>query len=122
MVPSGDNETVFTYGAPQLKFGAGASDEIGYALSTYGVHRVLVITDPGVAATGHPQRIVEQIEAVGIEARLFDRAHVEPTDASLVEAVDFARDGGPWDAFVAGRGGGSGGTPPAGQPPDTQPA
>src|SRR3954447_808044 len=107
MVPSGDNETVFTYGAPQLKFGAGASDEIGYDLSTYGVHRVLVITDPGVAATGHPQRIVEQIEAVGIEARLFDRAHVEPTDASLVEAVDFARDGGPWDAFVAVGGGSS---------------
>src|SRR4051794_236923 len=104
MVPSGNNETVFTYGAPQLKFGAGASDEIGYDLSTYGVHRVLVITDPGVAATGHPQRIVEQMEAVGIEARLFDRAHVEPTDASLVEAVDFARDGGPWDAFVAGGG------------------
>src|SRR3954454_1505894 len=107
MVPSGNNETVFTYGAPQLKFGAGASDEIGYDLSTYGVHRVLVITDPGVAATGHPQRIVEQMEAVGIEARLFDRAHVEPTDASLVEAVDFARDGGPWDAFVAVGGGSS---------------
>jgi hydroxyacid-oxoacid transhydrogenase len=105
MVASGSNETVFTYGAPQLKFGAGASDEIGYDLSTYGVHRVLVITDPGVAATGHPQRIVEQIEAAGMEARLFDRAHVEPTDESLVEAVDFARDGGPWDAFVAVGGG-----------------
>jgi alcohol dehydrogenase class IV len=107
MVATGNNETVFTYGAPQLKFGAGASDEIGYDLSTYGVKRVLVITDPGIAATGHPQRIVEQIEAVGIEARLYDRAHVEPTDASLVEAVDFARDGGPWDAFVAVGGGSS---------------
>jgi alcohol dehydrogenase class IV len=107
MVATGNNETVFTYGAPQLKFGTGASDEIGYDLSTYGVKRVLVITDPGIAATGHPQRIVEQIEAVGIEARLYDRAHVEPTDASLVEAVDFARDGGPWDAFVAVGGGSS---------------
>src|SRR3954470_10418967 len=107
MVPSGNNETVFTYGAPQLKFGAGASDEIGYDLSTYGVRRVLVITDPGVAATGHPQRIAEQIAGYGIEARLFDRVHVEPTDASLVEAVDFARDGGPWDGFVAVGGGSS---------------
>jgi hydroxyacid-oxoacid transhydrogenase len=98
-------ETVFTYGAPQLKYGAGASDEIGFDLTTYGVRRVLVVTDPGVAATGHPQRIVEQIEELGIEARLFDRAHVEPTDASLVEAVDFAREEGPWDAFVAVGGG-----------------
>jgi len=98
-------ETVFTYGAPLLKFGAGSSDEIGFDLSTYGVRRVLVITDPGVAATGHPQRIVEQINGVGIEARLFDRSHVEPTDASMVEAVEFARESGPWDAFVAVGGG-----------------
>jgi hydroxyacid-oxoacid transhydrogenase len=98
-------ETVFTYGAPQIKFGSGASDEIGYDLLTYGARRVLVITDPGVAATGHPQRVLEQIEGSGIDARLFDRAHVEPTDASLEEAVAFARDSGPWDAFVAIGGG-----------------
>jgi hydroxyacid-oxoacid transhydrogenase len=98
-------ETVFTYGAPQLKFGPGAADEIGFDLSTYDVRRVLVVTDPGVAATGHPQAVVERIEAAGIEAVLFDRAHVEPTDASLVEAVDFAREEGPWDAFVAVGGG-----------------
>jgi alcohol dehydrogenase class IV len=105
MAPLAHPETVFTYGAPLLKFGAGASDEIGFDLTTYGVRRVLVVTDPGVAATGHPQRIVEQIRTAGIDAVLFDRAHVEPTDASLVEAVDFARDGGPWDAFVAVGGG-----------------
>jgi alcohol dehydrogenase class IV len=105
MTPLAHPETVFTYGAPLLKFGAGASDEIGFDLTTYGVRRVLLVTDPGVAATGHPQRILEQIRAAGIEAVLFDRAHVEPTDVSLVEAVDFARDGGPWDAFVAVGGG-----------------
>ena len=58
-----------------------------------------------MAATGHPQAVVERIRAAGIEAVLFDRAHVEPTDASMVEAVDFARDEGPWDAFVAVGGG-----------------
>jgi alcohol dehydrogenase class IV len=98
-------ETVFTYGAPQLKFGAGASDEIGFDLSTFDVRRVLVVTDAGVAATGHPQRITELIRAAGMEATLFDRAHVEPTDVSLVEAVEFARESGPWDAFVAVGGG-----------------
>ncbi len=98
-------ESVFTYGAPQLKFGAGASDEIGYDLSTYGVRRVLVVTDPGVASTGHPQRVAEQMARYGIEAHVFDRAHVEPTDASLAEAVAFARDTDPWDAFVAVGGG-----------------
>ena len=100
-------ESVFTYGAPQLKFGAGASDEIGHDLGQYGVRRVLVVTDPGVAATGHPQRVADQMAAFGIEARVYDGVHVEPTDDSLRAAADAARDSGPWDAFVAVGGGSS---------------
>ena len=98
-------EAVFTYGAPLLKFGPGASDEIGYDLTLYGVRRVLVVTDPGVAATGHPQRVADQMTSFGIEAHVYDGAHVEPTDASLQAAVDHARSSGPWDAFVAVGGG-----------------
>ncbi|MGZ4494991.1 MAG: hydroxyacid-oxoacid transhydrogenase [Nocardioides sp.] len=98
-------ESVFTYGAPALKFGTGASDEIGHDLASYGVRRVLVVTDPGVAATGHPQRVAEQMGVFGIEARVFDGVHVEPTDASLEKGVAFARETGPWDAFVAVGGG-----------------
>jgi hydroxyacid-oxoacid transhydrogenase len=100
-------ESVFTYGAPQLKFGSGSSDEIGYDLSQYGVRRVLVVTDAGVAATGIPQRVAEQMGQFGIEARVFDGVHVEPTDESLIAAIEEARTSGPWDAFVAVGGGSS---------------
>ena len=103
--PPAQPESVFTYGAPQLKFGAGASDEIGHDLAAYGVRRVLVITDPGVAATGHPQRVADQLRAAGMEVQLFDEAHVEPTDESLQHAIDVAREAGPFDAFVAVGGG-----------------
>lgn len=99
------HESVFTYGAPQLKFGEGASDEIGHDLGQLGVRRVLVITDPGVAATGHPQRVADQMAQFGIEAVVYDQARAEPTDASLRHAVDHARSTGPWDAFVAVGGG-----------------
>ncbi len=102
-----DPESVFTYGAPRLKFGAGAADEIGYDLSETGARRVLVVTDPGVAATGHPQRVADQMGQFGIEAHVFDGAHVEPTDESLRSAVDWAREHGPWDAIVAVGGGSS---------------
>jgi hydroxyacid-oxoacid transhydrogenase len=102
-----DPEAVFTYGAPQLKFGPGASDEIGYDLSAFGVRRVLVVTDPGVAATGHPQRVAEQMKNFDIEAHVYDGVHVEPTDQSLLDAIEHARAGGPWDAFVAVGGGSS---------------
>lgn len=101
------NETVFTYGAPQLKFGTGASDEIGHDLAQYGARRVLVVTDPGVAATGGPQRVADAMKAYGIEAAVFDRVRVEPTDASMREAVEHARETGPYDAYVAVGGGSS---------------
>jgi alcohol dehydrogenase class IV len=100
-------ESVFTYGAPQLKFGTGASDEIGYDLAQTGAKRVLVVTDPGVAATGIPQRVADQMTRFGIEAHVFDGAHVEPTDESLEHAVAWGREHGPWDAIVAVGGGSS---------------
>jgi alcohol dehydrogenase class IV len=98
-------ESVFTYGAPQLKFGPGASDEVGHDLSLTGARRVLVLTDPGVAATGAPHRVAAQMAAFGIEAHVHDSAHVEPTDASIEAAIERARAAGPWDAFVAVGGG-----------------
>ncbi len=101
------SETVFTYGAPDLKFGAGAAEEIGYDLARYGVRRVLVVTDAGVAATGWPGRVAKSMRRYGVEAELFTGVHVEPTDAALREAVDAARGSGPWDAYVAVGGGSS---------------
>jgi hydroxyacid-oxoacid transhydrogenase len=103
----GGSETVFTYGAPMLKFGTGASDEIGYDLAQYGARRVLVVTDPGIAATGLPARVADQMKRFGIEAHVYDGAHIEPTDDSLLRAVDYATEHGPWDAFVAVGGGSS---------------
>jgi hydroxyacid-oxoacid transhydrogenase len=99
------SETVFTYAAPALKFGSGSSAEIGHDLQALGVRRVLLVTDPGVAATGHPARIAEQCGAVGLEVTTYDGARVEPTDESLSAAIDAARAAGPFDAVVAVGGG-----------------
>ncbi|MGD9958251.1 hydroxyacid-oxoacid transhydrogenase [Nocardioides sp.] len=100
-------ETVFTYGAPQLKFGPGASAEVGHDLAALGAARVLVVTDARVAATGLPQRVAEQMHPFGIETVLFDGSRVEPTDESMRLAIDFARQSGPFDAYVAVGGGSS---------------
>jgi hydroxyacid-oxoacid transhydrogenase len=101
------SETVFTYAAPALKFGPGASAEVGHDLAGYGARRVLLVSDPGVAATGHPARIAEQVAARGLHVTTYDRVHVEPTDASLREAIEFARAAGPFDAILAVGGGSS---------------
>ncbi|WP_395104098.1 hydroxyacid-oxoacid transhydrogenase [Actinomadura sp. SCN-SB] len=99
------SESVFTYGSPQLKFGAGASGEIGFDLAQLGARRALVVTDPGVAATGAAQRIADSMKEYGVDAEVFDGVHVEPTDESLRRAVDHARANGPYDAYVAVGGG-----------------
>jgi alcohol dehydrogenase class IV len=100
-------ESIFTYGAPTLKFGDGAADEIGYDLAQLGAHRALVITDAGVAATGLADRVAEQMAQFGVEAAVYDGVHIEPTDASMQAAIGWAREHGPWDAFVAVGGGSS---------------
>jgi len=99
------SESVFTYGAPDLKFGPGCADEIGFDLVQTGARRVLLVTDPGVAATGHPARIADRIAERGVAVTTYDGVHVEPTDESLSQAIDFARDAGPFDAVVAVGGG-----------------
>jgi hydroxyacid-oxoacid transhydrogenase len=100
-------ESIFTYGAPALKFGDGASDEIGYDLAELGAQRALVITDAGVAASGLAARVAEQMTRYGVEAQVYDGVRIEPTDASMQAAIDWARANGPWDAFVAVGGGSS---------------
>ncbi|MBI1379143.1 MAG: iron-containing alcohol dehydrogenase [Frankiales bacterium] len=98
-------ETVFTYAAPPLVYGRGAVAEIPFALRHAG--RVLVVTDAGVAATGAPERVAEALRAAGHEVATYAGVHVEPTDASLRDAVEQARATGPWDALVAVGGGSS---------------
>ncbi|SFL14320.1 hydroxyacid-oxoacid transhydrogenase [Geodermatophilus ruber] len=100
-------ETIFTWGAPPLKFGPGAVDEIGFEMSQYGVGRVLILTDANVHAAGIPQRIADSLGRYGIGSEIFDGVHVEPTDDSMEKAAGYAREQGPWDGFVAVGGGSS---------------
>jgi len=101
--PAG-NETVFSWAAPPLRFGLGAVDEIGPELAAQGLRQVLLLTDPGVAATGVPDRIRDGVLAAGVKCEVFDAVAVEPTDESITAAAGFAR-GTRWDGFVAVGGG-----------------
>ena len=97
-------ETVFTLEATPIKFGPGAVDDAGWELQRLGVTRALLVTDPGVAAAGHPDRVRESIEREGIEVVVYDGARVEPTLDSLQDAADFALEADV-DGFVSVGGG-----------------
>src|SRR3954469_18175913 len=99
-----ERESVFTLEATPIKFGPGAVDDAGWELRRLGVKRALLVTDPGVAAAGHPDRVASLLRAEGIEVVVFDRARVEPTIESLVEAAEFALEA-EVDGFVSVGGG-----------------
>jgi len=100
------NETVFTLETTPMKFGPGATSETGYELKRLGVHRALVVTDPGVMKLGLPERVRDIIKEEGISVDIFDGAHVEPTDKSF-EAIASYVQGRDYDGFVAVGGGSS---------------
>ncbi len=100
------NETIFTMEATPIKYGPGASEEVGWELKRMGVKRVMLISDPGVVKANIAPRIQELIEAEGIEVEVWDRSRVEPTADSFQAAADFAVEGG-FDGFVAIGGGSS---------------
>ncbi|MFY0407356.1 hydroxyacid-oxoacid transhydrogenase [Solicola sp. PLA-1-18] len=101
------SETVFTYGSPQLKFGVGASREVGHDLAALGAGRVLVVSDPSIEASGTLQQVLDAVTSAGVETVVYARSRVEPTDESLADAVEFGRAHGPYDAVLAVGGGSS---------------
>lgn len=98
------NDTIFTMRSTPYKFGNGATEEIGDDLASFGLRRVLVVTDSGVAATGLPERAMALIRERSIETGLFQDVGIEPTDVSVQVAIDFARAFRP-DGYVAIGGG-----------------
>src|SRR5689334_12532977 len=93
-------ETTFTMDTSGIKFGPGATRELGADLQQLGVKRAILVTDPNLANSQHVAVAREALRAVGIDTVLFDQVRVEPTDASLKEAIRFAEEGR-FDGYVA---------------------
>ncbi|AHY47365.1 Alcohol dehydrogenase class IV [Rubrobacter radiotolerans] len=107
MQGNGDTrETVFTMEATPVKYGPGASEELGWEARRFGLGRVMLVSDPGVVEAGITGRMQELLEAEGIEVEVWDSSRVEPTSDSFQAAADFAKGGG-FDGFVAVGGGSS---------------
>ena len=97
-------ETVFVMEMSPIKFGLGATEEIGFDARRLGLRKVLIVTDPGLAALGLPERVRALLDEQGVKADVFDGVAVEPTDRSMEEAAEYARTK-EVDGFVAVGGG-----------------
>jgi hydroxyacid-oxoacid transhydrogenase len=99
-------ETAFTIDTSSIKFGPGITKEAGYELSRLGAKRVMVVTDPRLSSSEAVRNATESLKKANIDFALFDRVSVEPTDASLQEAIKFAVEG-KFDGFLPVGGGSS---------------
>ena len=99
-------ETAFTMDTSSIKFGEGATREVGFEVARLGAKRVAVVTDPRMAKLEPVDVVMESLRAEGVEAVVFDEAQVEPTDESFKAAIEFAAEGA-FDAFVSVGGGSS---------------
>lgn len=74
----------------RLIFGVGCVDRVGELVREYGGTRVLLVTDRGVSAAGHANRVRSLLQEIGLNAHIFDAVHENPTtldvDACLIAA------------------------------------
>src|SRR5688572_98240 len=94
------NDTAFQMATSNIRFGPGVTREVGWDLAELGARRVLLVTDPVMSQLAPVQAAREALRQAKIDFDVYDRVRVEPTDVSMLEAIDFARNG-QYDAFIA---------------------
>jgi alcohol dehydrogenase class IV len=102
-----DLESAFTVDSSRVTFGARALREVGPRVARHlpDGGRVALFTDSRLRRTEWYDDTLASLREQNLEVVVYDAVLVEPTDASVQDAVSFAREGRP-DAFVS-LGGGS---------------
>lgn len=98
--------TAFDFTPPnRVVFGPGSLNKLGELTRELGGTRVLLVTDPGLEAAGHPQRAANILREAGLSVALFDHVEENPTskhvDLGVIAAKDHRAD------FLVAVGGGS---------------
>lgn len=86
--------------------GPGTLDRLGELTAGLGVTRALLVTDPGLRSTGHPDRAADALRAAGIAVVPFFGVKENPTEREVAAGVAVAREHG-IDGIVAVGGGSS---------------
>ena len=81
------HEAAFEMAASSIRFGPGVTREVGMDLADLGARSVLVLTDPVLRGLSPVQTVLESLEHNRIQATLYDRVRVEPTDESAAWTI-----------------------------------
>jgi hydroxyacid-oxoacid transhydrogenase len=99
-------ESIIRVSSSNIKYGFGATKELGFDMKDLRASKVMVVTDRNLAEKETVKVVMKALEDEGIETVLYRDVRIEPTDISMMEAIDFATSG-KFDGFVAVGGGSS---------------
>jgi alcohol dehydrogenase len=89
----------------RLVYGNDSIQHVGQLARELDARRVLLVTDPGLVAAGHPDRVQTLLRDAGLDVVVFDLVRENPTTRCVDDCLAIARDGR-IDTIV-GLGGGS---------------
>ncbi|HWY75575.1 MAG TPA: iron-containing alcohol dehydrogenase [Verrucomicrobiae bacterium] len=89
----------------RLVFGVNSVERVGELARSIGARKVLLVTDPGILAAGHADRVQQLLADVGLGVTMFDRARENPTTHDVDDCLAVAKSEG-IDTII-GLGGGS---------------
>eukprot|EP01111_Echinosteliopsis_oligospora_P013778 TRINITY_DN5030_c0_g1_i1.p1 TRINITY_DN5030_c0_g1~~TRINITY_DN5030_c0_g1_i1.p1 ORF type:complete len:488 (+),score=151.97 TRINITY_DN5030_c0_g1_i1:301-1764(+) len=101
------NDYAFEMATSTIRYGAGATREVGMDVKDMGAKHVVVFCDPALAKfTNSPvNTVLQSLHDQKVKYSLYDRVRVEPTDSSFKEAIEHMHSQGPFDAIIAVGGG-----------------
>jgi len=85
-----DKSWEVTFDATKLVFGVDSLDSLGELTRELGAGEVLIVTDPGLARTGHVERALEILARASLSAHVFDGVEQNPTTRHVEEGSRFA--------------------------------
>jgi alcohol dehydrogenase len=75
----------------RLVFGLDAVERVGELAAEIGLKTPLLVTDPGVVAAGHMERIRRSLQRAKIEPVVFDKVRENPTTRDVQDCLQAAR-------------------------------
>jgi alcohol dehydrogenase len=89
----------------RVQFGRGVISTLPDEVKAFGAGIVMIVTDPGIIATGLVDPIIVNLKKAGLDVTIFDKVQPNPRDTHCLEGAELARAEGT-ELFI-GIGGGS---------------
>src|SRR5947207_4861969 len=93
-IPAPDSEWLHSFDCQprtRLVFGVDSVEQVGELARQIGAKKILLVTDPGIVAAGHAERVRGLLETARLHVSVFDKARENPTTQCVENCVAVAK-------------------------------